>query len=275
MMIKDFLLSKKKLIAFWFGCLFFQTFITQLLLSKSIRTIIWHELWAIDIIWTSVILIYDIYKKNINFKDKKILVLSLFVLANTISWCLFNPNHKPYYIFALVTLYEQSFIFYTYDNKNEIKDLFVKLAYVFVGIVSIFTIISLACYILGYTSFTLPNGTEIAMLDGQTFAHNKLRFMGLWTWYTTASFNCYTAILLSLYLLDLNKNKIFHITMIILNTIMIYLTDSRSSLIILAFIFLCSILFILKKKLSTKKNTTYRSYRNNMQYSFHSIKSFI
>ena len=69
MMIKDFLLSKKKLIAFWFGCLFFQTFITQLLLSKSIRTIIWHGLWTIDIIWTSVILIYDIYKKNINFKD--------------------------------------------------------------------------------------------------------------------------------------------------------------------------------------------------------------
>ena len=253
MMIKDFLLSKKKLITFWFGCIFFQHFISQLLLPTSIRTTIWHILWVIYTIWTVIILIYDIYKKNIHFKDKKILILSLFSLTNTISWILFNPSHTAYYIFTLVTLYAQCFIFYTYDNKNEIKDLFIKLAYVFVGIVSIYTTISLACYISGHTSFTLPNGTAITMLGDQTLAHNKLRFMGLWTWYTTASFNCYTAILLSLYLLDLNKNKIFHITMIILNTIMIYLTDSRSSLIILAFIFLCGILFIFKKKLSTKK----------------------
>ncbi len=253
MMIKDFLLNKKIFIAFWFGCLYFQHFIAQLLLTTSIRTTIWHILWVIYAIWTVIILIYDIYKKNINFKDKKILTLSLFALINTISLFLFSSNHSAYYIFALATLYAQCFIFYTYDNKNEIKDLFIKLAYVFVGIVSIYTTISLACCALGYTSLTLPNGSIIKMLGDQTLAHNKLRFMGLWTWYTTASFNCYTAILFSLYFLDLNKNKIFHITMIILNTIMIYLTDSRSSLIILAFIFLCGISFILRKKLSTKK----------------------
>ena len=249
---KNYIFNEKNLILFWFCCLFFQHFITQLLLPESIRAVIWHALWVIDILWTTVVLIYDIYQKKINFKDSKIVVLSLFVLINTISWLLFN-EHGPYYIFTLVTLYEQAFIFYAYANKNDIKELFIKLAYAFIGLVSFYTIVSLICYVVGYTSFVLPNGTEITMLGVDNALAHKTRFMGIWTWYTVASFDCYIAILLSLYLLDLKKNKIFHITMIILNSIMIYLTDSRSSLIVLAFIYLCFILFLLQKKIGTKK----------------------
>ena len=250
--IKNNILNEKNLILFWFCCLFFQHFITQLLLPESIRSIIWHALWVIDILWTTIVLIYDIYKKKIYFKDSKILILRLFVLINTISWLLFN-EHGPYYIFTLVTLYEQTFIFYAYANKNDIKDLFIKLAYAFIGLVSFYTIISLICYVVGYTSFVLPNGTEITMLGVDNALAHKTRFMGIWTWYTVASFDCYIAILFSLYLLDLKKNKIFHTVMIILNSIMIYLTDSRSSLIVLAFIYLCYILFLLQKKIGTKK----------------------
>ena len=250
--IKNYIFNEKNLITFWFCCLFFQHFITQLLLPESIRAVIWHALWVIDILWTTVVLIYDICHKKINFKDSKIVVLSLFVLINTISWLLFN-EHGPYYIFTLVTLYEQAFIFYAYANKNDIKELFIKLAYAFIGLVSFYTIVSLICYVVGYTSFVLPNGTEITMLGVDNALAHKTRFMGIWTWYTVASFDCYIAILLSLYLLDLKKNKIFHITMIILNSIMIYLTDSRSSLIVLAFIYLCFILFLLQKKIGTKK----------------------
>ncbi len=250
--IKNIILNEKNLILFWFCCLFFQHFITQLLLPESIRAIIWHGLWILNILWTTVILIYDIYQKKINFKDTKVLVLTIFVLVNTSSWLLFN-EHGPYYIFTLVTLYEQAFVFYVYANKNDIKDLFVQLAYAFIGLVSFYTIVSLICYVVGYTSFVLPNGTEITMLGVDNAVAHKTRFMGIWTWYTVASFDCYISILLSLYLLDLKKNKIFHITMIILNSIMIYLTDSRSSLIILAFIYLCFILFLLQKRIGTKK----------------------
>ena len=250
--IKNILSSEENLIYFWFCCLFFQHFITQLLLPESIRSIIWHALWIIDILWTTIVLIYDVYKKKINFKDFKILVLTLFVLINTISWLLFN-EHGPYYIFTLVTLYEQAFVFYAYACKNNIKDLFIKIAYSFIGIVTFYTIVSLICYVVGYTSFTLPNGTEITMLGVDNAIAHKTRFMGIWTWYTVASFDCYIAILLSLYLLDLKKNKIFHTIMIILNSLMIYLTDSRSSLIILAFIYLCIFLFFLKNKIGLKK----------------------
>ncbi len=250
--IKNIIFNEKNLILFWFCCLFFQHFITQLLLPESIRAVIWHGLWILNILWTTVILIYDIYQKKINFKDTKVLVLTIFVLVNTSSWLLFN-EHGPYYIFTLVTLYEQAFVFYVYASKNDIKDLFVKLAYAFIGLVSFYTIVSLICYVVGYTSFVLPNGTEITMLGVDNAVAHKTRFMGIWTWYTVASFDCYISILLSLYLLDLKKNKTFHITMIILNSIMIYLTDSRSSLIILAFIYLCFILFLLQKRIGTKK----------------------
>ncbi len=251
--IKKYILNKQNLILFWFSCLFFQHFVTQLLLPESIRAIIWHGLWVIDIIWTIVVLFYDLYKKNIHLKDKKIIVLIVFVVINTISWLLFDPTRGPYGIFTLITLYAQSFVFYSYALKNDIKDLLIKLAYLFIGFTAFYTIVSLICYIVGYTSFTLPNGTEITMLGIDNALAHKTRFMGIWTWYTVASFDCYIAILFSLYLLDLKKNKVFHIIMILLNSYMIYLTDSRSSLIVLAFIYLCIILFYLKNKIGTKK----------------------
>lgn len=214
---KNLILSKTNLIIYWFSCLFFQHFVTQLLLPESIRSVIWHGLWVIDILWVTILIIYDIYKKQINFKDKKILFLFIFVLFTTISWIFKQPNHGPYYIFTLVTLYEQAFIFYLYAleaDLNEFKTIFVKLAYIFIGFVSFYTIASLICYISGNTNFVLPNGTEINMLGIDNDLAHKIRFMGLWTWYTVASFDCYIAILLSLYLIDNNKNKIFHYIMI-------------------------------------------------------------
>ena len=254
---KNIIFSKTNLILYWFSCLFFQHFVTQLLLPESLRSFIWHGLWVIDILWVTILIIYDIYKKQINFKDKKILFLIIFVLFTTVSWIFKQPNHGPYYIFTLVTLYEQAFIFYLYAleaNPNEFKTIFVKLAYIFIGFISFYTIASLICYISGNTNFVLPNGTEINMLGIDNDLAHKIRFMGLWTWYTVASFDCYIAILLSLYLIDNNKNKIFHYIMILLNSYLIYLTDSRSSLIILAFIFLCFILFLMSKKLGFKKS---------------------
>ncbi len=251
--INKYILNKQYLILFWFYCLFFQHFVTQLLLPESIRAIIWHGLWVIDILWTVIILAYDVYKKNIHLKDKKILVLLIFVVINTISWLLFDPTHGPYSIFTLVTLYAQSFVFYSYALEHDIKALLIKLAYLFIGFTSFYTIISLICYITGNISFTLPNGTEIEMLGIDDSIAHKTRFMGIWTWYTVASFDCYISILFSLYLLDFKKHKVYHLVMILLNSIMIYLTDSRSSLIILAFIYLCVFLFFLKNKIGTKK----------------------
>ena len=82
---------------------------------------------------------------------------------------------------------------------------------------------------------------------------HKTRFMGLWSWFTIASFHCYISICLHLYLIENNSNKITNSLGIILCTFMIYLTDSRSSLLILGFIIFSYFLFYLSKRLSFKK----------------------
>lgn len=85
-----------------------------------------------------------------------------------------------------------------------------------------------------------------------TLAH-KTRFMGLWSWFTIASFHCYISICLQLYLIENKKNKIINGIGIIFCAFMIYFTDSRSSLLILGFIILSYFLFYLSKRLSFKK----------------------
>lgn len=256
--IKNLITNKAHLIVYWFLCLYFQQFVTQLLLPSTIRFTLWHILWVIDIAWVMIILIYDIYKKNICVKTSKIFILTIFVLFTTISWILKQPNHGHYYIFTLVTLYEQVFIFYTYAKDKNVKDikfLLNKLATLFVYLTSLYTSISLVSYFINCTSFSLPNGSTINMLILQeTLSHNPIRLQGLWTNTSIASFDCYLAILLSLYLIENGGKKYFHYILIFLNSIMIYLANSRLALIILAFIFTCLSLFKFKKNHFSKKS---------------------
>lgn len=255
--IKNLITNKSHLIIYWVFCIYFQQFVTQLLLPSTIRFVIWHILWVLDIAWVMTILIYDIYKKNICFKDPKILILIIFVLFTTISWLLKQPDHGPYYIFTLVTLYEQVFIFYTYAKENSIDDikcLFKKLATIFIYFVSFYSFVSLVCYVTNYTSFTLPNGTEINVLVSiGSLGHKTERLIGLWTNTSVAGFDCYLAVILSLYLINQNNNNIQNSVFIIFNSIMLYFTNSRIALFLLLFTFLCFILFQITKKFGLAK----------------------
>ena len=250
--IKNLITNKSHLIIYWFFCIYFQQFVTQLLLPSTIRFTIWHILWVIDIAWVMIILIYDIYKKNIYFKDPKIFILIIFVLFTTISWLLKQPDHGPYYIFTLVTLYEQFFIFYTHAKENSIDDikcLLKKLATIFIYFVSFYSFVSLVCYVTNYTSFILPNGTEINVLISiGSLGHKTERLIGLWTNTSVAGFDCYLAVILSLYLINQNKNNIQNSVFIMFNSIMLYFTNSRIALFLLLFTFVCFILFQISKK---------------------------
>ena len=247
-----FITDKKNLILFWFFCCIFQHFITQILISEYLRAILWRILWIIDIIWTSIILIKDIYTKKINYKDTKMFLLVLFVIFTTISWLIKSQSHSPYYFFTLVTLYEQAFIFYLYAIETKIEDiksLLKNLAFIYLCFVCFYTIISLFLYFFGYTTITLPNKTIIQMFNTDNLVAHKIRYMGIWNWCTVAALDSYLAILLHLYLIDNNSNKIIHGLFIILESFMIYLTDTRSTFVILSFIVLSSIYFyILKNK---------------------------
>lgn len=252
----NFISNKKILIIFYFEAIFFQVFILRIFFTGNVYNTLEHLIWGLNTLWVIYITIYDFKNKQIQFNNSRVLILFLFFIISTISWILYQPNHSLFYFYDLIKLYEFGFIFYTYSinaNIKEIKKTLSVLAYSFCTYVLIYIIISFVLVILGYNTITLPNGSTQTMIGiDNTLAH-KTRFMGLWSWFTIASFHCYIALCLHLYLIETTKNKIINFIGILLCAYMIYLTDSRSSLLILGFIILSYFLFYLSKRLSFKK----------------------
>lgn len=252
----NFISNKKYLILFYFEAIFFQVFVLRIFFSGHIYNSLQQLIWGLNTLWVIYIAIYDFKNKQIQFNNSRILLLFLFFIVSTISWILCQPNHTLFYFYDLIKLYEFGFIFYTYPintDKKEIKNTINILAYSFCTYVFIYVIVSLMLLILGYKAFNLPNGTPQIMIGIDNELAHKTRFMGLWSWFTIASFHCYISICLHLYLIENDSNKIINLLGIILCTFMIYLTDSRSSLLILGFIILSYFLFYLSKRLSFKK----------------------
>ena len=213
---------------------------------------------ALNALWVFIILGYDIKYKKINFKDKKIFFLFLFLIIATIDWIISLPSHGIYidYIHEIIKLYEFAYIFYSYSsetNIEEVKQTLKILAYSYCAYIFLYCVISLAIYFLGYTEIMKPNGTlHILYANDNPIAH-KDRYMGLWTWCPGVGINCYPAICLHLYLIENGKSKIINILGIIMCTYMIYLSDTRAAFVVLAFIVLAYFLFILAKKMPIKK----------------------
>ena len=237
----NFISNKKNLILFYFEAIFFQVFVLRIFFSGNIYNSLQQLIWGLNTLWVIYIAIYDFKNKQIHFNNSRILILFVFFIISTISWILYQPNHSLFYFYDLVKLYEFGFIFYTYSIKakiDEIKRLLNILAFSFCVYVYIYISVSFILLILGFNSFYLPNNSLQTMFGNDNPLAHKTRFMGLWSWYTIASFHCYIALCLHLYLIENHKNKIINFIGIIFCILMIYLTDSRSSLLILAFILL-------------------------------------
>lgn len=252
----NFINKKKNLILFYFESIFFQVFILRIFFAGNIYNSVEHLIWGLNTLWVLYIALHDFKNKQIPFKKSRIMFIFLFFIISTISWILYQPNHSLFYFYDLIKLYEFGFIFYTYPINTDIKEIkntLNILAYSFCTYVLVYIIISFVLVILGYNTITLPNGSNQTMIGIDNALAHKTRFMGLWAWFTIASFHCYISICLHLYLIENKKNKIINGIGIIFCAFMIYLTDSRSSLLILGFIIISYFLFYLSKRLSFKK----------------------
>ena len=253
----NFISNKKNLILYYFEAIFFQVFVLRIFFSGNIYNSFQQLVWGLNTLWVIYIAIYDFKNKQIKFNNSRIIFMFVFFIISTISWILYQSNHSFFYFYDLVKLYEFGLIFYTYSctvKIDKIKNLLNILASSFCVYVFIYIFVSFILLILGYDSFYLPNNSLQIMLGNDNPLAHKTRFMGLWSWYTIASFHCYVALCLHLYLIENHKNKIINFIGIIFCILMIYLTDSRSSLLILAFIFIAYILFTLSKKYSLQKS---------------------
>lgn len=258
--LKDFILNKRNIILFWLSYCIIEHFVTRIFLAETLRATLWRAFWFIDILWSIIILFDDIRHNRIDIKDKKKLLLVIFVGFTAVSWVIKAPVHNVYYLCTLITLFEQAFIFYRFgleSNIDEIKKIINIIAYMFGGLVFLYTASSLLFYVLGYDEVTFMDGTVIHMYSVENSLSHSTRYMGIWSWCTTASFDCYLAILLHLYLIDNKSNKLVHIASIILNSIMIYLADSRTSLMILAVITFSYVFFLMLKKKGKAKTVKY------------------
>lgn len=252
----NFINKKKNLILFYFESIFFQVFILRIFFAGNIGNSVEHLIWGLNTLWVLYIALHDFKNKQIPFKKSRIMFIFLFFIISTISWILYQPNHSLFYFYDLIKLYEFGFIFYTYPINTDIKEIkntLNILAYSFCTYVLVYIIISFVLVILGYNTITLPNGSNQTMIGIDNALAHKTRFMGLWAWFTIASFHCYISICLHLYLIENKKNKTINGIGIIFCAFMIYLTDSRSSLLILGFIIISYFLFYLSKRLSFKK----------------------
>lgn len=252
-----FISNKQNLILFYFEAIFFQVFVLRIFFSGNIYNSFEHLIWGFNTIWVVFIAIHDLKNKQIQLNNSRIIFMFLFFIISSISWIIYQPNHSLFYFYDLVKLYEFGFIFYTYSDEvkiDEIKHLLNILSSSFCAYVFIYISISFILLIFGYNSFYLPNNSLQIMIGTDNPLAHKIRFMGLRSWYTIASFHCYIALCLHLYLIENHKNIVINFTGIIFCILMIYLTDSRSSLLILGFIFITYILFALSKKYGLQKS---------------------
>ena len=258
--IKDFVLNKKYLILFYFEAIFLQVFVLRIFFRSTVYNNLCHLIWGINMVWMLIIAAYDIINKNYDIKNKKNLLLFLYFIIATISWIFYQPNHSIYTLYDLFKLFEFSFMFYSYPklvSQNELKKTFKIIVYSFCLHVFIYNLISLGLFFLGHTQVAYPNGEVIDMFGIDNALAHKTRFMGLWIWFTESSFHSYIAICLHLYCLENKKNKWIHYICIAMCTVMIYLSDTRTSLLNLGFILISFIIFKLQQKLGVKKSISF------------------
>ena len=120
---KKTILNKRNIILFWLSYCIFEHFVTRIFLAEMLRATLWRAFWFIDILWSIIVLFDDIRHNRIDIKDKKKLLLVIFVGFTAVSWVIKAPVHNVYYLFTLITLFEQAFIFYRFGLENNIDEI--------------------------------------------------------------------------------------------------------------------------------------------------------
>lgn len=82
---KKTILNKRNIILFWLSYCIFEHFVTRIFLAETLRATLWRAFWFIDILWSIIILFDDIRHNRIDIKDKKKLVLVIYVGFTAVS----------------------------------------------------------------------------------------------------------------------------------------------------------------------------------------------
>lgn len=253
-----FIFNRKNLIMYYFGGLLLLDYFLSFIIPSGAYTIIRYYGFRFSLfIWTALILGSDLIQKRFYFKDYA-LIICIWCLGGLIG--ILNPSIFNFSLLQnLVVFMMFSYIFGTslhvYSKEEWMKFVIqiMKFVYFYILLILILSII------LYFTNITipLPFGNEPlipSQLNDGMRVDGRIRYYGLFNYALPASLKCTLIMALGFSLCEKKEIPMwFHLITLIPCGWMIYQTESRTPLGIIAFMVLYYIFVLLRKKLGSKK----------------------
>lgn len=250
--------DRKNLIFFYFcGLLlldYFLRFITPMNLFMFVR---YNGFRMILCVWTAIILVHDIMERKAYFKDFEIIlcIWSFVGFIAIINPSIFGISH----LVNLGVFVMFSYVFATsihYYSKEEWMKFFIQIMKFVYYFILFILVLSILMYFTNI-SITLPFGNETlvpsALNDGMR-QDGRIRYYGLFQYALPASLKCTLIIALGFSLYEKKELPLWvQIIVIVLCGWMIYQTESRTPLGIIAFMLVYFVFLIMRKYLGNKK----------------------
>ncbi|MBQ9048583.1 MAG: O-antigen ligase family protein [Solobacterium sp.] len=216
----------------------------------------YHHGPNICILWTAIIVIHDIYKKRLEHSKETLLLwlyLAVCLLSGFLSY--FGHSFKVYWMLQLMFCY----VFFTaprFPEDGSWRHYLDKYAKIIIIFVTVMSTLSIIFYFTKWT-ITLPNG-EILDYGNNFFSKHyksdKIRYIGILDDVLPGSMRCTTAILLGFYLQRNGKLPLwFQLFNIAVNSWVVYMTDTRMSMLVLLFTVVYIIMVSLCRKFGRPK----------------------
>lgn len=251
----NFVADRKNLMRFWlYGMLFLDSVIRFLTGGQYefIRTVLFR--WLI-VAWTVLILLNDLRLQRW-IKEKTVLALDAFLVICVISYLYNWPSSLPLligqimycHIFYSIPLFYKKEEFF--QELNRFFNIFVITTF-FLSLISLVLLVTKMDFVIPF--FTRIPYSDLFFNDGPHAFGGANRYHGLYTHAVPGSLECCLSIAASCYLLKGRKiNKFFFSFNLLVQLVMIYLSDTRTAFLYLI-LFAALLLFdVLRNKVGTK-----------------------
>lgn len=256
--IKNFILSKENLIIFYFYGLFLQKFAFKYILPSVFLKPFQYFFWLVNPVWFVILIINDIKKKNIHFKDIMDLTQIIFIIFTSFVYLFLANNHDLLDGNILLGYIELGYLLFTYPeekNLTEIKQFFDRLSTHLLVFIVPMTVISFILYLLHiYEIPVIENGvhimTEVKGNTGRGFIN--FRYRGLFRLSTEAAYFCYLGALIHFSKIYNHKNIVINSILGAIDVILVLLSGTRTGILILCIMFVYYLFVFLQNKYKIK-----------------------
>lgn len=248
--VKNFILNKENLIIFYFYGLFLQKFAFLYIFPYEFSKPFQYFFWLVNPLWFVILIINDIRKKNIHFKDRMDLTQIIFITFTCFVYLFLANNHDLLDGNILLGYIELGYLLFTYPEETSLKEykqFFDRLSNHLLAFIVPMTVISFLIYILQLDKVTTLYGVKYT-----TETSRNLRFNGLFRVSTEANFFCHLGLLLHLSKIHNHKNIVINSILGAIDAILVVLSGTRLGILTLCIIFVYYLFVVLQNKFNIK-----------------------